>query len=63
MEIVCSWKTLFALAAAAGRAKMAALENTCDDTEAAHRLAVAEHDRYRDLCLEADRMIHFPALP
>lgn len=60
IEIVTSWRTLFQLAGAAGKAKIAFDADPTPENEQAWRQAVRAHDDYRDLCLEADRMIHLP---
>jgi ferritin-like metal-binding protein YciE len=60
LKIITSWTTLFRLAHASGQAKLAHLANPSPETEKAYDDAVAEHDRYRDMCLEADEMIGLP---
>ena len=61
-EVVTSWHTLFRLAHAEGRARLAHLERPTEQTAAALYAAMSECEAYRQLCLNADRMIHFPDL-
>lgn len=62
MELVTSWRTLFQLAGQCGQKKMKLLADPTPENEADYVAAVQKHDAYRDLCLEADRMVDFPVL-
>lgn len=56
MEIVTSWITLFRLAGEVGEARKSGDTDKLAEAEVALR-------SYERLCLEADRMIHFPDIP
>ncbi|MFC3636069.1 hypothetical protein ACFONL_01520 [Camelimonas fluminis] len=60
IKIIASWQTLFQLAGAAGTAKLAMDSNPTPESIEAHRQAVRQHEEYRDICLKADEMTHFP---
>ena len=60
VEIVTSWYTLFQYAHAEGQARKAHAANPSSETETALNEAIAIHEDYRQMCLRADRMIHFP---
>lgn len=60
LKIITSWTTLFRLAHASGQAKLAHMANPTPEAKKAYNDAVAEHDSYRDMCLEADEMIGLP---
>lgn len=60
MRIICSWKVLFEYAGALGKARVAYRKDPSDENAKAVARAEKEHDAYRDMCLAADEMIHFP---
>ena len=57
LEIVTSWKTLFQYAHKAGQARVAYKADPSEENKSAMDAAISQHDRYRDICLTADRMI------
>lgn len=62
IEIVTSWRTLFRLAGEEGEARIAFRRKPTAENKALLEEAIARHDEYKQLCLESDRMIHFPQL-
>lgn len=62
IRIVCSWRVLFQKAHAEGQARLRYKANPTPETEQELADLVADHDAYKDLCLEADEMIDTPLL-
>jgi len=62
IRIICSWKVLFRKAGEVGQARLRYKAALTDENKKLLDEAIASHDDYRDLCLEADEMIHFPDL-
>ena len=62
MRIITSWKVLMAYAAACGKARLAFNEFPTKENREILDRAIEQHDAYRDMCLKADEMIHFPDL-
>jgi hypothetical protein len=60
MEIVCSWKSLFQYAGRLGQARVAYRAAPTEANAEAVALAEKAHDDYVQMCLQADRMVHFP---
>lgn len=60
MKLICSWKTLFQYAGQLGQARLRYSAEPTEANAAAVKEAEARHDDYRDMCLKADEMIHFP---
>jgi len=62
LEIVTSWKTLFQLAHAEGRARIEYQKNPHEANAIILRDAIRACEDYRQMCIKADRMIDFPEL-
>lgn len=63
LEIVTSWRTLFRYAGEEGEARIAFRREPTDKNKALLEAAIARHEDYKQLCLEADRMMDFPRIP
>lgn len=62
IEVVTSWCTLMLYAKQVGEARITTRDYPSPENEHALQEAIARHDDYLQICLEADRMIDSPDL-